>query len=49
MKSNFVNLHVHTAVGSLLDSIAKIPDIVKFAVDNNQPAKIGRASCRERV
>ena len=38
MKQNFVNLHVHTAVGSLLDSIAKIPDIVKFAVDNNQPA-----------
>ena len=38
MENNFVNLHVHTAVGSLLDSIAKIPDIVKFAVDNNQPA-----------
>lgn len=38
MKQNFVNLHVHTAVGSLLDSIAKIPDVVKFAVDNNQPA-----------
>lgn len=38
MEQNFVNLHVHTAVGSLLDSIAKIPDIVKFAVDNNQPA-----------
>ena len=35
----FVNLHVHSAVGSLLDSVAKIPDIVK----------IGRASCRERV
>lgn len=38
MEENFVNLHVHTAIGSLLDSIAKIPDIVKFAVDNNQPA-----------
>lgn len=38
MEKNFVNLHVHTAIGSLLDSIAKIPDIVKFAVDNNQPA-----------
>lgn len=38
MEQNFVNLHVHTAIGSLLDSIAKIPDIVKFAVDNNQPA-----------
>ena len=38
MEQNFVNLHVHTAVGSLLDSIAKIPDVVKFAVDNNQPA-----------
>ncbi|MGN1327367.1 MAG: DNA polymerase III subunit alpha [Clostridia bacterium] len=38
MEQNFVNLHVHTAVGSLLDSIAKVPDIVKFAVDNNQPA-----------
>lgn len=38
MEQNFVNLHVHTAVGSLLDSIAKIPDIVKFAVDNKQPA-----------
>lgn len=36
--NNFVNLHVHTSVGSLLDSIAKIPDIVKFAVDNGQPA-----------
>jgi DNA polymerase-3 subunit alpha len=38
MENNFVNLHVHTAVGSLLDSIVKIPDMVKFAVDNNQPA-----------
>lgn len=38
VENNFVNLHVHTAIGSLLDSIAKIPDIVKFAVDNNQPA-----------
>lgn len=36
--NNFVNLHVHTSVGSLLDSIAKISDIVKFAVDNGQPA-----------
>lgn len=38
MSDNFVNLHVHTSVGSLLDSIAKIPDIVKFAVDNEQTA-----------
>lgn len=38
MENNFVNLHVHSTIGSLLDSIAKIPDIVKFAVDNNQPA-----------
>ena len=36
--NNFVNLHVHTSVGSLLDSIIKIPDLVKFAVDNEQPA-----------
>lgn len=34
----FVNLHVHSAVGSLLDSVAKIPDIVKFAKDHNQVA-----------
>ena len=34
----FVNLHVHSALGSLLDSVAKIPDIVKFAKDNNQIA-----------
>lgn len=38
MPENFVNLHVHTAVGSLLDSIIRIPDLVKFAVDNEQPA-----------
>lgn len=38
MENNFVNLHVHTCIGSLLDSMAKIPDIVKYAVDNNQPA-----------
>lgn len=34
----FVNLHVHSAVGSLLDSVAKIPDIVNFAKENNQIA-----------
>lgn len=34
----FVNLHVHSAIGSLLDSVAKIPDIVKFAKDNGQIA-----------
>ncbi len=34
----FVNLHVHSAVGSLLDSVAKVSDIVKFAKDHNQVA-----------
>lgn len=34
----FVNLHVHSALGSLLDSIARIPDIVKFAKDHGQIA-----------
>lgn len=34
----FVNLHVHSALGSLLDSVAKIPDIVKFAKEHNQIA-----------
>lgn len=34
----FVNLHVHSAIGSLLDSVAKIPDIVKFAKENGQIA-----------
>ena len=34
----FSNLHVHSTRGSLLDSIAKTEDIVKFASDNNQKA-----------
>lgn len=34
----YVNLHVHSAIGSLLDSILTIEQIVKYAVDNNQPA-----------
>ena len=34
----FVNLHVHSALGSLLDSILTIEQIVQYAVDNNQPA-----------
>lgn len=37
-ENNFVNLHVHTSVGSLLDSIIKIPEMVQFAVENNQLA-----------
>lgn len=35
---SFVNLHVHSAQGSLLDSILTIEQIVQYAVDNNQPA-----------
>jgi len=35
---NFTHLHVHSAEGSLLDSILKVEDIVKFAKDNNQNA-----------
>lgn len=35
---SFVNLHVHSALGSLLDSILTIEQIVKYAADNNQPA-----------
>ena len=35
---SFVNLHVHSAQGSLLDSILTTEQIVKYAVDNNQPA-----------
>lgn len=34
----FSNLHVHSTRGSLLDSIAKTEDIVKFASDNHQKA-----------
>ena len=34
----FVNLHVHSAQGSLLDSILTTEQIVKYAVDNKQPA-----------
>lgn len=32
----FINLHVHDAKGSLLDSIARIEDVVKFAKENRQ-------------
>ena len=34
----FVNLHVHSAQGSLLDSILTTEQIVKYAADNKQPA-----------
>lgn len=34
----FINLHVHSAVGSLLDSILTIEQIVKYAADNGQSA-----------
>jgi len=34
----FINLHVHDAKGSLLDSIATVDKIVKFAKDSNQSA-----------
>lgn len=34
----FVNLHVHTAVGSLLDSILTVSEMVEFAAQNHQPA-----------
>ena len=34
----FVNLHVHTALGSLLDSILTVEQAVKYAAENNQPA-----------
>ena len=34
---SFVNLHVHSAQGSLLDSILTTEQIVKYAVENNQP------------
>lgn len=33
---NFINLHNHTARGSLLDSILTVEQLVKFAVDNDQ-------------
>lgn len=35
---SFVNLHVHSAQGSLLDSILTIEQIAKYAVENKQPA-----------
>lgn len=35
---SFVNLHVHSAQGSLLDSILTTEQIVKYAADNKQPA-----------
>lgn len=34
----FINLHVHSAQGSLLDSILKVKDIAKYAKDNGQSA-----------
>lgn len=34
----FINLHVHDAKGSLLDSISTVEQIVEFAKINNQPA-----------
>ena len=34
----FVNLHVHSALGSLLDSILTVEQIVKYAADNGQSA-----------
>ena len=34
----FINLHVHSAIGSLLDSILTVEQIVQYAVDNNQTA-----------
>ena len=33
MSDNFVNLHVHTAHGSLLDSILTVKELVNFAKD----------------
>lgn len=35
---SFVNLHVHSTQGSLLDSILTTEQIVKYAVNNNQSA-----------
>lgn len=35
---SFVNLHVHSAQGSLLDSILRVKDIAQYAKDNGQPA-----------
>lgn len=34
----FINLHVHTAIGSLLDSILTVEQVVKYAADNGQSA-----------
>lgn len=35
---SFVNLHVHSAQGSLLDSILTVKQIAQYAKDNGQPA-----------
>lgn len=35
---SFVNLHVHSSLGSLLDSILTVKQIAQYAKDNNQPA-----------
>ena len=32
----FINLHVHSAIGSLLDSILTVEQAVKYAADNGQ-------------
>ena len=37
-KKELINLHVHSAQGSLLDSILRVDEIVGFAVKNNQKA-----------
>ena len=34
----YSSLHMHTAQGSLLDSILKVPEAVKFAKDNGMKA-----------
>lgn len=36
--SGFVNLHVHSSKGSLLDSILKVSQIAEYAARNHQPA-----------
>ena len=35
---SFVNLHVHSAQGSLLDSILTVKQIAQYAKENGQPA-----------
>ena len=38
MDKKYVPLHVHTAYGSILDSIITPKDLVKSALDNGCPA-----------